>query len=503
MLTHVGTGEQVVVGRGMELVLGEDTMSLLSSAGRPIVQERPSAAYGEISLVQVSGRTVTVTFSTPGPGWQFAAIDRDAAAWAAEYLRTRQRAAQAAQAAAKPESIEQVGSRLAEMLADPSPQVSAAAAYLLRAAAALRATDLHISPAAAEAAVQVRVDGILHDLARLPQAQAEPLVAHLKSLAGLPAYISDSPQYGHISVPADAGDVAVRITTVPCAGGEAAALRILNPAATPLDIDELGLEDDQRPALLAAASTPGLVVFTGPAGAGKTTTMYAVVDRLCADGKRTVTVEAPPERLLTGAVQIAVDDLGGQWGLALQAALRLDPDVLLLGEIRDAPTAALAAHASLAGHTLLATMHASAPASVPVRLLQLDVPPETLASGLTAIVSQRLLRRVCDQCAAPDAPDEALLASLGLTREDIANARLMRGQGCAACMSSGYRGRVAAFEIWPVSERARELILARAPAQEFAELYRSEVAMTAIQAALRKALRGEVSLAEVANVFHR
>jgi len=405
-MTGAHTSEQVVPGTRMQLVLGEKGAALLGAEGRPVVPGRPAADYAEMTSVAVSGALVRIEFATPGPGWDFAAVSGDGAAWTAAFLEDRRSAIEAAKAGEATRDLETVARHLSVLLGVTNPHVASGAEYLLRAVATLGATDLHLVPTGGETVVRVRIDGSLRVATSLSPEPAAELAARLKALAGLPSYVADEPQYGRLRVQLDGRVVDMRLTTTPAAGGEALALRLLDPAKVGLGLDALGLEPVQRDQLLNAARGTGLAVFTGPAGAGKTTTMYALVETLVSSRSdcSAVTVEQPPERGLEGVAQLDVDDLGGQWDLALQAALRLDPDVLVLGEIRDPATASLAAHASLAGHLLLATMHAGDPAVVPLRLLQLGVPPTAVAGGLQVIVAQRLARRVCRACAQADTP---------------------------------------------------------------------------------------------------
>ncbi|MBC7289390.1 MAG: Flp pilus assembly complex ATPase component TadA, partial [Armatimonadetes bacterium] len=464
------TAEQVVVGKHANLVLGEESMALLTPSGAPATS-RPSARYSEVAAITCNRGSVTVEFSTPGPAWQVAFHSTDEAVWVAEHLETRRAGAQAAAALGELKTVEALRSKLVELLSGTAPRIPAAATALVAGAALLGASDVHISPGR-EARITVRVDGRLSELCPVPEDAAAALVSRLKSMAGLPSYVSDEPLSGHITVEAGERSVDARLTTVAAGGGEAAALRILTRTWTELTIDKLGLEEAQLSLLRQAATQAGMVVLTGPAGAGKTTTLYAVLSDSAAAGRRAVSVEAPPELSLPGIVQVDVADLSGRWEAAVVAALRLDPDVLAVGEMHDAPTAQAAVQAALAGHTLLTTMHAASTAEVPVRLLQLGASPYALASSMNMIVAQRLVRKVCHGCAEPSVPEEQLLAALGLTQDDVEGWQLMRGRGCEACGGTGYSGRTACFELWAVDEQVRQLIVSQAPAGAFEELRR-------------------------------
>jgi len=487
----------------MELVLGDRGFTLLRADGKPVVDDRPAADYAEISGVDISGHRLTIHFSTPGSSWEFAAADAYGATWGCEFLEAQQRRAQAAKTAEQATSVEAVAGRLADLFVHTGPQIASGTEYLLRSAVVLGATDLHVVPGYTQAILRLRVDGSLRTVLTLHPGVAAALVSRFKAMAGLPSYVTDEPQYGRLSVTVHERRVDLRLTTSPAVGGEAAVVRILDGGEPALVLDNLGLERGQQEQLLAAVARPGLAVFTGPAGAGKTTTMYALLEALlaAAHDRSGVTVEQPPERWLEGVTQIDVGELGGAWDQALQAALRLDPDLLLLGEVRDSCTALVAAHASLAGHTLLTTMHAGEAAVVPVRLVQLGVPPAAAASALQVIVAQRLLRRVCPACSEPDSYAGEALAQLTGIAHDTDTAGFARGQGCPQCLGTGLRGRTGVFEVWPVSERLRELVIQGAPASAFAPLHAEEQTLGLREAALTKARRGEVPLTEIMRAF--
>ncbi|MCD6351768.1 MAG: Flp pilus assembly complex ATPase component TadA [Armatimonadetes bacterium] len=501
MITSTPAGETIVPGRAARLVLGQSGLAFISARGQPAVPERPTAHYDELAGVELAGAHVRLRFTTPGPEWDFVAVSPEAAQWAGEFLLSLQAAAQARRAAMKKPELDAVATQLETLLSPQAPQVAAAAEYLLAAAAGLRATDVHVVPAGGKTVVRLRIDGLLHQVAALEPEVAADLQRRLKAMANLPSYITDSPQYGRLTLALGEGVVDARLTATPAVGGEALALRLLGASDGELTLDRLGLEAEQQEFLEALPRSTGLVVFTGPAGSGKTTTMYALAERALETRQdlAVVTVEEPPERALAGATQLDVRALGGRWDEALQAALRLDPSVLVLGEIRDGQTAALAGHAALSGHLLLTTMHAGTVAEVPPRLLQLGVPPSVVASGLRVVVAQRLLRRVCPSCSVPDTPSPDLLAAVGAAAQP--GAPFARGRGCAECAGTGLRGRVAVFELMPVTEALRRLILASAPAEEYARLGGALPGPTLRVAALAKAARGEVPLAEVLDVL--
>lgn len=332
--------------------------------------------------------------------------------------------------------------RAALALPEDGAPVGSAVRVLLSDAAAAGASDVHLNPTPAGLEVVYRVDGALLRAARIEASRAERFVGRLKVLAGLPTYRRDVPQDGSIPAAEAAGRSDVRISTFPTIHGERAVLRFFLEGADRLDLDALALPAPIPERLRSIARRPeGLVLLTGPAGSGKTTTIYALlreIVRAAAPAMRhVVTIEDPVERVLEGVTQAEVNpDAGITFGSALRSLLRHDPQVIMVGEIRDRETARVAAEAGLTGHLVISTVHAGSAAGVVVRLLEMGVEPHVLNASLACIVAQRLLRRYCRD-AAP---------------------------GCPACRGTGFSGRVPVAEILEATDALREAI-ARGPSR--------------------------------------
>jgi general secretion pathway protein E/type IV pilus assembly protein PilB len=312
--------------------------------------------------------------------------------------------------------------------------------------------------------VRLRIDGSLVGAADVPPTLAPAVVSRLKLLGGLALDERRLPQDGRARVRLEGRDLDLRISSVPTEHGESLAVRLLEPEAPRRGLAELGLDaDDEAVLRRALRAGDGLVLVTGPTGAGKTTTLYACLHELNRPGRKILTVEDPVEYRLPGVSQVAVHPAGGMtFAAALRAFLRQAPNVVMVGEIRDAETAALALHAALTGHLVLSTLHTGDAVGAVARLLDLGARPALVAAALRATVAQRLVRRVCGDCSRPVPLAAHEAAALGLGPAEAAGAALRRGAGCAACGGTGHRGRVGVFEVLPCDDALRARIAAGA-----------------------------------------
>lgn len=362
------------------------------------------------------------------------------------------------------------------------------------------ATDVHLEPDAEDVAIRFRVDGVLEQRLRVPHPVAAAMAARIKVLSGMDIGERVRPQDGRLALTFGGREYDVRVATVGSAFGERVTLRLLNTRQVLLGLDRLGLEPDQRQLLESLLRRPhGMILVTGPTGSGKTTTLYAALSYINDRARNIVTVEDPVEYRLPGVTQIPVrEKMGITFDVGLRAVLRHDPDVIMVGEVRDPRTASMAVHAALTGHLVLTTLHTNDAASSLVRLVDLGVEPFLLASAVTAAVGQRLVRLLCRRCrrvAEPDAEERRLL---GLGE---APAVVYRPGGCSECRGTGYRGRTGVFEVLVVDQGIRELVLGRSPAATIARAARVAGMRALRDSAARKVLDGLTSVEEFRRVL--
>ncbi len=360
------------------------------------------------------------------------------------------------------------------------------------------ATDVHIEPGVDKARVRVRVDGLLYDKAVLPWGVAEQVVSRLKVLAGMDIAERLLPQDGRVLLDVESREYDLRIATVGTAFGERVAIRLLNPQQVLLGLDRLGLFPEQEEVLKSLLVRPhGMILVTGPTGSGKTTTLYAAVSHANEQTRNIMTVEDPVEYRLSGITQIPVREKAGiTFERGLRAILRQDPDVVMVGEIRDPQTASVAIQAALTGHLVLSTLHTNNAAGALVRLLDMGSQPYLLTSSVLAVVGQRLVRILCTACKRPyRARREADLQVLGLPADQ--DTTLFGPVRCPECDNLGYKGRTGVFEIMVMDDRIRELVLQRKPTSAIMEAAQAAGMHTLRESAVRKVLGGVTSVEEL------
>ena len=371
-------------------------------------------------------------------------------------------------------------------------------------AARLRASDIHIEMQRSGLRIRYRVDGLLRDVMTAPRRLGPSIVSRVKIMSGLDIAERRVPQDGRSRIVVDGSPIDTRVSTLPSLHGEKVVVRLLTRADNVPTLESLGFEPEQLETFLAALSVPqGLVLITGPTGSGKTNTLYAAIHQTMTPDKNIVTLEDPIEVQLPGITQVQVNEKTGMtFGAGLRSILRQDPDIVLVGEVRDGQTAEMALKASQTGHLVLTTLHTNSAVAALTRLVDMGVEPFLVASSLTAAVGQRLVRKPCESCAEGYIPDDGTLAVLGLRIEDILDATPLKGTGCPDCAGTGYRGRTAVYEVLEVDAAMRQVLMTSATESAVGAQAKAAGMMTMRAAALAKARRGETTFEEVIRVTH-
>jgi type IV pilus assembly protein PilB len=328
-----------------------------------------------------------------------------------------------------------------------------------------RASDIHFEPFEDEFKIRYRVDGALYEMSPPPKHLALPVISRIKVMSGLDISERRLPQDGRISLQVAGRNIDLRVSTLPTQFGESVVLRVLDRAAVNLDIKTLGFPQVIFDYVTEAIQQPnGIFVVTGPTGSGKTTTLYSCLRTINSIESKLLTVEDPVEYDIEGIMQVAVNEaVGMTFGKALRAFLRQDPDIIMLGEMRDLETSQIAIQASLTGHLVLSTLHTNDAPGAVTRLIDMGVEPFLISSTLMAVLAQRLVRTVCKKCRTPFEPTESQLSLLNLSPHDVGDKVFYYGRGCANCNDTGYRGRRGIFELLVANEPIRLLINDRAP----------------------------------------
>lgn len=392
------------------------------------------------------------------------------------------------------------------MKAKPEDDISRLVERIIRDAVARGATDVHLNPTNSGLAVRFRQDGILRDVETLDSSVKESLVARIKVLSNLIVYKRNVPQDGRVVRDIGLGkdSIELRVTTFPTIHGEKVAIRIFDSSRVLLSLENLGFSEKLNAGLLRLLDNPqGTILLTGPSSSGKTTTIYAALRWLRkSKGAMTniVTVEDPVEFDLKDISQTQIEPaMGLTFAVALRSILRQDPEVIVIGEVRDAETAQIAIEAGLTGHLVITTIHCGQAAGVFTRLLEMDVEPFLVASSVTGVLSQRLVRLVCPKCAEEYAPSEHLLREFRIGAGE--DARFRQGRGCEHCNGTGYVGRTAIGELLVVTEEINDMILKRARTGDLAREAAREGMETLEKDGLTKAREGKTTLEELYRVL--
>ena len=394
------------------------------------------------------------------------------------------------------EGLESEGEEIRDILyeEETSPAVSFVNQTLIK-ASSLSASDVHMEPYEGKAIVRFRLDGLLHDYAVIPPSLYEQVVMRIKVLANLNVAEKRIPQDGKVAVRIGARHLDIRVSVVPTVFGERVVLRLLEKGGRLLRLEDLGLLEEDLIKLRRLARKPyGIVLATGPTGAGKSTTLYAMILEIKSPTKNIITIEDPPEYQIEGVSQIQVNPkVGLTFAAGLRAILRQDPDVIMVGEIRDSETAQIAVQSALTGHLVLSTLHTNDAPSAITRLFDLGIEPFLIASSLEGVIAQRLVRKICEHCKRPYRPSKEELSELGLEGEHT----FYRGEGCEHCMGTGYRGRTGIYEVLEVNEEVKRFILKSQDAVEIRNFVRTGGFKSMLEDGIRKVLAGITTPEEV------
>lgn len=365
-----------------------------------------------------------------------------------------------------------------------------------------RASDIHVEPYSGNLKIRYRIDGILYDILSLPRRIQSPLVSRIKIMARLNIAEKRLPQDGRIELKIADRLVDVRVSVLPTAFGERVVLRLLDKSGHILMLSDLGMHDERIRLLDRLIKSPyGIILVTGPTGSGKTTTLYAALSTINRPEINIITIEDPIEYQMDGVGQIQVNPkIDLTFAAGLRSIVRQDPDVILVGEIRDRETAEIAIQSSLTGHLVFSTLHTNDAASAVTRLIDMGIEPFLVTSSVVAIIAQRLVRVLCPHCKEVYTPDEETLANLGLTPEVLKNNTFYRKAGCNLCMQTGFRGRSAIFEILVVDDAVKRRVLQTSDANELNELAIRQGMITLQQDGIQKVLSGITTTEEVLRV---
>ncbi len=392
--------------------------------------------------------------------------------------------------------------RIADV-ADEAPIIRIAKIVIQRAIQE-RSSDIHVEPHQAGVRIRYRIDGVLHEILTLPKYVHAPLVSRLKIMSNMNIAERRVPQDGRIHIRHAGEDYDLRVSTIPTTLGEKCVMRILDKRGIMMGLENLGFTGDLMVALEVLIRQPnGMILSTGPTGSGKTTTQYSILNRINSVETNIITIEDPVEYQIDGISQVHVNRKAGlTFAIALKYFLRQDPDIILVGEIRDLETSEIAIQAALTGHLVLSTLHTNDAPSTVTRMIDMGVEPFLISSSVIASISQRLARKLCDECKEPYDPPRDQLLGLGFDPDAPENRDVVfyRGPGCSNCRNTGYRGRIGIFEMMIMNQEIRELVVRRASADQVKEAAVANGMITLAQDAMDKATKGVTDIDEILRV---
>ncbi len=402
--------------------------------------------------------------------------------------------------AEKPTTLEDVEVSSLQGMAEEAPVVRLVNSILSQ---GIRegASDVHISPERDHVQIRFRVDGKLHEVPAPPKSMFLPIISRLKILANMDIAVSRIPQDGRFTVKMKNKDINIRASTIPSIYGENMVLRLLDTSNSIYSLEKLGMTETDRRKLEAIIRKPyGMILSTGPTGSGKSTSLYSILKEINQPDINIITVEDPVEYRIDKIRQVQLNRKAGMtFASGLRSILRQDPDVIMVGEIRDAETANIAVQAALTGHRVLSTLHTNDAAGAMTRLVDMGVEPFLVASVMLVSFAQRLVRKVCEHCKTPYRPTEEMLRYWQL--DEVPGARLVQGQGCFNCMHTGYRGRTGVYEVMVIDQKIQDLILQRKSSHDITRAAVESGDFTTLREnALQKVIQGVTTLEEAASV---
>ena len=367
-----------------------------------------------------------------------------------------------------------------------------------------RASDIHIEPFEKDTRIRYRIDGILYDTINPPKKYQSAIISRIKIMANLDIAEKRLPQDGRIKIKIADRMIDIRVSIIPTQHGERVVMRLLDKSSILLGLEDIGLfPDDLETINSLVKRSNGIILVTGPTGSGKTTTLYGALTKVNTNDKNIITIEDPVEYQLFGIGQIQVNTkIDLTFAMGLRHILRQDPDIVMVGEIRDVDTAEIAIHASLTGHLVLSTLHTNDAAGALTRLLDMGIEPFLVASTLSAVIAQRLVRVICKDCKESYVPDDESLLEIGISRDQLKNGVLYRGRGCPSCLNKGYRGRIGVFEILKMNEPIKKLVLEKYDSSTIKRQAMENGMMILKQDGARKVIEGLTTIEEVLRVAH-
>ncbi|HEY5012969.1 MAG TPA: ATPase, T2SS/T4P/T4SS family [Acidimicrobiia bacterium] len=483
----VGLVSEAIARRYQAIAVGWDDGKLV------VAMADPSNVFALDDIRAITGHEVKTVVASPSE--LAATIDR--------YFRLDTEVDTVAQAAADEFSDHEELSSVSEVIED-APIVKFVN-LLITQAVNDRASDIHVEPTEHDLRIRFRIDGVLHEVMRSPRSIQAGVISRLKVMAEINIAERRIPQDGRISMKVGGRSIDLRVATLPIVYGEKVVMRILDKGQALLRLEDLGFLPETLSRFSTAYHKPyGTILVTGPTGSGKSTTLYATLNILNEPNRNIITVEDPVEYRLAGINQVQVHPRAGlTFASALRSILRADPDVILVGEIRDRETAVIAIEAALTGHLVLSTLHTNSAASTPMRLVEMGVEPFLVTSAIDCVVAQRLARRLCDHCKEAYQPTEAELVEAGWATDELSGndwPTLQRAVGCSSCGKTGYRGRFALHEVLLLSEEMERLVIERRSTEDLEKMAVMEGMITLKKDGLRKVGMGLTSLEEIFRV---